>query len=96
MNESPNLSDPASNVDSSKGGSVLEAVNGNDVEGSIRRKTSADWTAKLTAKRKAAQKCEVAKGGHYFSHYIDENGSVLDKGRAGTKVRGRGHRRARG
>jgi len=95
-NESSNLSDSASDVDNSKDGSIHEAVNGNNVEGPIRRKTSADRTAKLTPKRKAAQKCEVAERSHYFNHDSDENGSVLNKGRAGTKVRGRGHRRARG
>lgn len=85
--ESSNLSDPASNADNSKGRSVLEAANGNDVGGPIRKKTLADRTAKLTPKRKAAQKCEVATRSYYFHHDSDENGSVLDKGRAGTKVR---------
>lgn len=77
--ESSSLSDPTSDVDNSEGGSVLEAVNGNDIEGPIRKKTSADRTAKLTQKRKAAQKCEVAARSHYFHHDSDENGSVLDK-----------------
>lgn len=72
------MSDPTSDVDNSEGGSVFKAVNGNDVEGPIRKKTSVDRTAKLTQKRKAGQKCEVAARSHYFHHDSDENGSVLD------------------
>ena len=62
--ESSSLSDPTSDVDNSEGGSVPEAAYGNEVEGPIRKKTSADRTTKLTQKRKAAQKCEVAARSH--------------------------------